>query len=501
MNARSILDRIEAAGNRLPHPTILFVILCFVVLLLSGLSALLGLNAVHPLTGDVIHAVNLLSAPGLHRILAETVTNFTSFAPVGTVLVAIMGIGVAEHSGLLGAVLRATILKAPARLLSFVVVFAGVLSSLAADTGYVILIPLAALVFRSAGRNPIAGIAAAFAGVSGGYSANLLIGPLDAILAGISTEAAALVQPAYEVSVAGNYYFMLVSTLLIALAGAWITEKIVSPRLTTTNSANNSETSGIESLSVRDRAGLKAVAVFTLFFVLLLLAGLVPESGVLRDPETGSIVRSPFISGIVVIIAVYAALAGILFGRVSRRYRRVSDFVDGMEKHMAVMAAYLVLMFFAAQFVSYFSWSNLGIIIAISGAGLLAILQIHPTVLLLVFVLLAAFINLFIGSASAKWALIAPVFVPMLLLSGISPEATQIAYRIGDSSTNIITPLMPYFGVIIAFARQYDKSVGIGTIIAMMLPYSVGFLLMWSVLLLLWILFGWPLGPGADVFL
>jgi len=497
----SVLDRIEVAGNRLPHPTVLFVILCFAVLLLSWLAALAGLKAAHPHSGEVIRAVNLLSATGLHRMLSETVTNFTSFAPVGTVLVAIMGIGVAEHSGLLGALLRATVLKAPARLLSFVIVFTGVLSSLAADTGYVVLVPLAALIFKSAGRNPLAGIAAAFAGVSGGYSANLLIGPLDAILAGISTEAAVLVQPGYEVNAAGNYYFMLSSVFVISLVGAWITERIILPRMSADNRSGKNEETGIAPLSVRDQAGLKAVTAYTFVVIVLLLAGLVPEAGILRDPESGSIIRSPFINGIVVIIAVYAALAGILFGRVSGRYRRAGEFVGGMEQHMAVMAGYLVLMFFAAQFVSYFSWSNLGSIIAVGGAGMLAVLQIPPAILLLVFIPLAAFINLFIGSASAKWALIAPVFVPMLLLSGISPEATQIAYRIGDSTTNIITPLMPYFGVIIAFARQYDKSAGIGTVIAMMLPYSVGFLLAWSVLLVLWILSGWQLGPGADIFL
>jgi aminobenzoyl-glutamate transport protein len=241
--------------------------------------------------------------------------------------------------------------------------------------------------------------------------------------------------------------------------------------------------------------------VFTAIFVLLLLAGLVPESGLLRDPVTRGILTSPFLKGIVTIIAIYAALAGIVFGRVSGRYRRTGEFIDGMEKHMATMAAYLVLMFFAAQFVSYFSWSNLGSILAISGARMLEYLQLDSSLLLIAFVLLVAFVNLFIGSASGKWALMAPVFVPMLLLIGITPEATQSAYRIGDSIANVITPLMPYFGVVVAFARQYDRNTGIGTIAAIMLPYSIGFLVVWSVLLLFWIFLDLPLGPGVGIFI
>jgi aminobenzoyl-glutamate transport protein len=496
MKLQSVLDVIERSGNKLPNPTILFVILCVLILVVSALAAMFSLQAVHPVDGSTILAINLLSVTGLHRILSESVTNFTSFAPVGTVLVAVMGIGVAEHSGLLNTLLRATVMRAPRQMLTFTVILAGVLSSLAADTGYVVLIPLAALIFISAGRNPLVGITAAFAGVSGGFSANLIIGPLDAILAGISTEAAGLIQADYTVNAAGNYYILVASTLIVTFAGTWVTEKIISPRLP----FEQQQKPELESISETDMLGIKAVMLFTLFFICLLLVGLIPDNGILRDQATGGILRSPFISGIVTIIALYAALSGILFGRVSGRYKRSSEFVEGMEKHMATMAAYLVLMFFAAQFVSYFAWSNLGSIIAIQGASILQALQVNSALLLVAFIVLAAFINLFIGSASAKWALIAPVFVPMFLLSGISPEATQMAYRIGDSTTNIVTPLMPYFGVVVAFAQQYRKDIGIGTIIALMLPYSIAFLVSWSILLLIWILLGWPLGPGAPIF-
>ncbi len=497
MKAPAILDAIERAGNKLPNPTLLFVFMCALVLLASALAAALGFSAAHPLTGNKLQALNLISVQGLHLILSETVSNFVGFAPVGTVLVAIMGIGVAEHSGLLSSLLRATVLKAPPRALSFAVVFAGVMSSLAADAGYVVLIPLAALIFQSAGRHPLAGIAAAFAGVSGGYSANLLITPLDAILAGISTEAAALVDPGYGVNAAGNYYFIIVSALLISLVGTLVTERIVCRRLP----QSRNETAEIEPLAAQEKRGLVAVAGYTAVFIGLLLWALLPEDGILRDPATHGVLGSPFLQGIVTVIAVYAAVAGIIFGKVSGRYSRSGEFVEGMEQHMATMAGYLVLMFFAAQFVSYFAWSNLGSIIAIKGAGLLSALDLGAGFLLVIFIIMTASINLFIGSSSAKWALIAPIFVPMLMLAGISPEATQMAYRIGDSSTNIITPLMPYFGVVIAFAQQYEKRVGIGTLITMMLPYSIAFIISWSALLLLWIAFGWPLGPGAPIFM
>ena len=494
----SLLQRVEQAGNKLPNPTILFMALCIIILLISALGSWLGLSAVHPITGDTINSVNLLGKDGLHLILTKTVTNFTHFAPVGSVLVAIMGIGVAEYSGLIGAVLKATVLKAPGQLLSFFVVLTSVLSSLAMDTGYVVIIPLAALVFISAGRHPLSGIAAAFAGVSGGFSANILIGPVDAILAGISTEAAALIQSDYEVNAAGNYYFLIVSTLGISVVGTWVTEKIVEPRLG--NYVQNHDLSVSATLNTEEKSALRAVACFSLIFVGLLLSGLLPDNGLLRGADN-TILRSPFIKGIVIIIAGYAAVAGYIYGKVSGSFTHKDDMIKGMESSMATMAGYLVLMFFAAQFVSYFNWSQLGAIAAINGAEFLKSLSLNAATLLLGFIVMAAMINLLIGSASAKWALFAPIFVPMFLLLGISPEASQMAFRIGDSTTNIITPLMPYFGVVVAFVQRYDKEAGIGTIIATMLPYSVAFLVSWSLLLLVWILMDWPLGPGAGIFI
>ena len=493
-----VLDGIERIGNRLPHPALLFAWMAIGVLVLSFLAALAGVSAVHPVTGETITAVNLLSGDGLRRVLSGTVANFTGFAPLGTVLVAMLGIGVAERSGLIDALLRRLVLAAPDRALTFFVVLAGVLSSLAADSGYVVLIPLAALVFRAAGRHPLAGIAAAFAGVSAGFSANLLIGPLDAILAGLSTEAARIVDPAYEVTAAGNWWFIIVSTFLIAITAALVTDRITEPRLGPAD--EDAEVDAPERPEeAAESAGLRAAGITTIVLLGLVLWAVVPESGVLRNPDTGSVLRSPFISGIVVIIALWAAAAGIAFGRAAGTFSSGAEVIEGMERTMGTMAGYLVLMFFAAQFVAWFGWTNLGVILAITGAEGLRALDPGTLPLLLCFIVVTALINLFIGSASAKWAIMAPVFVPMLYLLGISPESTQMAYRIGDSVSNIVTPLMPYFALVVAFAQQYDRRAGIGTIIATMIPYSVALLLAWSGLLTFWVLADLPLGPGASI--
>ena len=494
-----LLNRIESAGNRLPHPAMLFVWMALAILVISAVAAWAGLAAIHPASGERVTAVNLLSGAGLRRILEGTVSNFTGFAPVGVVLVAMLGIGVAEHSGLIGALLRRLVLSAPRTLLTFFVALAGILSSLAADSGYVVLIPLAGMVFLSAGRHPVAGIATAFAAVSAGFSANLLIGPLDALLAGLSTESIRLLEPSYTVSPAANWWFIIASTLVLSVTIALITERITEPRLAPADTSHAE--SAPETDAKAEQKGLRAAALVTVLLILLLLAGLIPESGILRDPETGSVLDSPFIHGVVVIIAFWAAIAGLAYGRAAGTLRNSADVIEGMEKTMGSMAGYLVLMFFAAQFVAWFGWTNLGLISAIGGSDLLRVINPGPLPLLLLFIIVTAFINLFVGSASAKWAIMAPVFVPMLFLLGIAPEGSQMAYRIGDSVSNIITPLMPYFALVVAFAAKYDRRAGIGTIIATMLPYSMILLVVWSLLLSLWFLFNLPLGPGATFLL
>jgi aminobenzoyl-glutamate transport protein len=492
------LSTVERIGNLLPHPATLFAGFALLVVVLSGVVAQFDVSVVHPGTGAEVRPFNLVSAEGLHLILTKMVTNFTGFAPLGTVLVALLGIGIAEGSGLIGAALRAVVLASPKRLLTFVIVFAGVISNTASEVGYVLLVPLAAVIFLAAGRHPLGGLAAAFAGVSGGYSANLLLGTIDPLLAGLSEEAARIIDKSYTVNPACNYYFMFMSTFLIAGLGTWVTERLVLPRLGTYTGEEKPEE--IRGATPQEKRGLIYATGAIALFAAWLLWGLLPADGFLRDPKTFDILHSPFMSGIVALIFLSAAIAGIAYGIGAGTFKSDNDVMKGMSKSMETLGSYIVLVFFAAQFVAYFNWTNLGLILAIKGAAALQALQLGPVPLMLAFVVVSALINLVMGSASAKWAIMAPVFIPMFMLLGYSPEFTQMAYRVGDSVTNIISPMMSYFALIVAFIARYDKKAGIGTVISTMLPYSVVFLIGWSLLLVVWVLLELPIGPGAPMF-
>lgn len=492
------LNFVEKVGNALPHPATLFALFALLVIALSWIVGLFDLEVQHPGTGAIIRPFNLVSQEGLDMILRNMVRNFTDFAPLGTVLVAMLGIGIAEGSGLIGSVLRLVVLKSPAKLLTFVIVFAGVISNTASEVGYVLLVPLAAVVFLAAGRHPLAGLAAAFAGVSGGYSANLLLGTIDPLLAGLSEEGARIVDASYEVNPACNYYFMFVSTFLIAGLGTWTTERLVMPRLGLYDGEEKPEE--IRQLDCSEKKGLWWALAASLIFTGIVLWGLLPADGFLRDAETGGILKSPFMAGIVALIFISAALSGIAYGIGAGTFKNDSDVMQGMGKAMETLGTYIVLVFFAAQFVAYFNWTNLGLIVAVSGAEGLKASGLGPIPLMLSFVLVAAALNMVMGSSSAKWAIMAPVFIPMFMLLGFSPEFTQVAYRVGDSVTNIISPMMSYFALIVAFIQRYDKGAGIGTVISTMLPYSVVFLIGWAIMLSIWILLGLPIGPGAGLF-
>ena len=510
---KSRLDRmlaaIERGGNALPHPATLFALLALIVIVASRLASQAGLSVQHPTTGDTVRAVNLLSLEGLHRILANLVTNFTGFAPLGTVLVALIGIGVAEHSGLIAASLRKLVLAAPRRLLTPIVVFAGVMSNMASEIGYVLLIPLAGLIFISAGRHPIVGMAAAFAGVSGGYSANLLIGTIDPLLSGLSEEAARIVDPDYRVSAAANMYFMQFSTPVITLLGWWVTEKITALRFpdgsfNAVGAQGTQDDSMSAPLSLDERRGLRYAGIALLVLTLgviwsALPLGSVPGAGFLRDPVTGDLLKSPLMSGVVALIFIIGVVLGVAYGVGARTLRNDADVIKGMSASMATLGSYLVLVFFAAQFVAFFNWTQLGLIMAVNGAESLKSLGLSALPLFGSFILLTAFINLFMGSASAKWALMAPVFVPMFMLLGYSPELTQTAYRVGDSVTNIISPMMSYFALIIAFFQRYEPKAGLGTLVAVMLPYSATFLIGWSLVFAIWLTLGIPVGPDSPL--
>lgn len=492
------LNFVEKAGNLLPHPASLFGILALVVIFLSWVASELNLSVAHPTTNEIIEPLNLISKEGVDMILTHLVTNFTSFAPLGTVLVAMLGIGVAEGSGLIGAVLRLLVLSAPKKLMTFVIVFAGILSNTASEIGYVLLVPLAGIIFLALGRHPLAGIAAAFAGVSGGYSANLLLGTIDPLLAGLSQEAAHIIDPEYLVNPAANYYFMLASVPVISLAGTWVTERIVIPRLGKYEGDEKPEE--IEQLSKDEKRGLLYAFLSTIFIAAILLIGIIPENGILRGSD-GSVLHSPFMDGIVAIIFFAAAIMGIAYGIGAKTLKNDTDVMKSMGKSMEMLAAYIVLVFFASQFVAFFNWTNLGKIFAVEGAMILHSSGLGPIPMMVLFIMLTSMINLSMGSASAKWALMAPVFIPMFMLIGYTPEFIQTAYRVGDSVSNIISPMMSYFALIVVFFQKYDKKAGIGTLVATMLPYTMIFLVAWSILLIAWILLGIPVGPEAPMML
>ncbi len=498
-----VLGAVERVGNALPHPATIFALLAVLVVVLSWLLDAMGVTVVHPKDGSIVVPVNLISREGLHWILDGTVDNYTGFAPLGTVLVALLGIGVAEKSGLIATLLRLLVHAAPRRLLTFVIVLAGVMSNMASDVGYVLLVPLGAIIFMSIGRHPIAGLAAAFAGVSGGFSANLLLGTIDPLLSGITEEAARIIDPSYQVTPACNYYFMFVSTFIIAAAGTWVTEKIVAPRLGEYHGADDDVDHGEElrPLTSAEKKGLVWSLVVNVLMIAVVIWGLAPENGFLRHMETGSVLHSPFVHGIVTFIYLGGLLAGVAYGLAAGTFKSDADVITGMKESMQTLGLFLVLVFFAAQFVAYFKYTNLGMIMAIKGANGLEASGLGPIPMMLLFVLLAAAINMTMGSASAKWAFMAPVFVPMFMLLGYTPELVQGVYRIGDSSTNMISPMMSFFALIVAFVQRYDAKAGLGTVIATMLPYSVAFTIGWMLLLAIWLAAGWPLGPGAGLYL
>ena len=494
-----ILNRTERAGNALPHPATLFALFALSVLLVSLLGHLLGWEVIHPGTKEVVRPVNLLSQEGIHRILLEMVDNFTGFAPLGIVLVAMLGIGIAEQSGLIHAVIRLLVLNSPKYLLTFVIVFTGILSNMASDVGYVLLIPLAGVIFLAVGRHPVAGMAAAFAGVSGGFSANLALGTVDPLLAGLSQEAAQILDPLYEVNPTANYYFMVASTFVIAFTGTFITDRIVEPRLGKYSGSVEHKEGSFDTISKKEKKGLLMALITFVAILIITLIGIIPDNGFFRGAD-GGFLNSPLIRGVVAMLFIIAGGMGFAYGFTTGTFKNDSDVINGMAASMKSLAIYLVLVFFAAQFVAYFKWSNLGIIMAVKGASLLMSANIGLIPLMILFILLSATINMLMGSASAKWAILAPIFIPMFMIMGYSPELSQVVYRIGDSVTNVISPMMSFFALIIAFIQKYEPKAGIGTIIATMVPYSIAFLLVWILLLVGWLLLGIPLGPDAGIY-
>ncbi|GBU09419.1 aminobenzoyl-glutamate transport protein [Gammaproteobacteria bacterium] len=497
-----VLNKIERAGNKLPHPFIIFIGLMVFAIILSAIFSSLNISASFEkidqgvLTTQLVESKSLLSREGLLFMLSSVLTNFTSFFPLGTVFFMMLGVGIAEGSGLIRILLSHLVKVTPKYAITAVIVFLGIFSNIASPVGYVVLIPLAGLIFLGFNRHPIAGLSAAFAGVSGGWSANILIGATDAIFAGISTEAAKLIDVNYTVAATSNWYFMIVSTLLITVIGTWVTDKVVEPRL----EPYHGESEPITQASSQDISALKWTGWALVLYIGIILLCVIPTGAILRNPVTGLLTGSPFMRSLIILIGFGFALCGSVFGFISGHLKSGNDIAEAMTRSIAQLSGFLVLIFFAAQFIAYFNYSNLGIILAIKGASALKFAGLTGIGLVIGLVILSAFLNLLIAIDSAKWAIMAPIFVPMFMILGLSPELTQAAVRVGDSVTNIIAPTMPFFPLFVAFCQKYNPKLGVGSVVAIMLPYSVLFLIGWSILLIAWIALGFDLGPGASLF-
>ena len=507
-----VLGWIERKGNQLPDPVFLFFWFILFLIVVSVIASLTGVSAAHPTEIDpatgsqrIIYATSLLSSENIARLWIDMPKTFTHFHPLGYVLVVILGAGVAERSGLFATAMRAGVRDTPKSLLTPLVVTIGMLGNLAADAAYVVLIPLAGILFHAAGRHPIAGIAAAFAGVSGGFSANLLPGQLDALLFGITEAAVETVFGGFSANIAGNWFFIAAMTVIFVPVIWLITDRMIEPRLGTFDPADASVDASADNaapLTALERKGLINAGWATLLVIGLWLYFVFgPGTPLINESASAEAQLTPFYRSLVAAFFLLFLLAGWAYGKGAGSIGDHRDLVEMMTGAMEDLAYYLVLSFAAAHFVAMFAWSGLGLILAVHGADFLAATELPAWVLLTAIILISALLNLFVGSASAKWALIAPVMVPMLMLLGISPEMATAAYRVGDSATNIITPLMVYFPLILIFCQRWQANFGLGSLAATMLPYSIGLMIAGLLMTIGWVVLDIPLGPGAGVFI
>lgn len=498
--ATRALDKVEVVGNKLPDPAIIFVICLVVVWVCSAIFSQFAFDTLDPRTGEAVVVNNLLTGDSLADFLSRMVKIFTGFAPLGVVLVAMLGVGVAEHSGFISAGLKRMLDWTPRSLLTPMVVLVAIVSHTATDAGYVLVIPLAGVIFYAMGRHPLAGIAAAFAGVSGGFCANFIPSAIDPLLQSFTQEAAQLLDPDMQVNPLNNYFFNSASSILVISIAWYLTDKVIEPRLKDVEvDGDPNDIPKFEDLNPVQIKALRAATAVMVLGIVALVAILVPESSPMRDAN-GSLTTfaAPVMQSIVPIIFLLFLLPGIVYGYVSGTYTSTKDMIDSMTKAMQGMSYYIVMAFFCALFIDAFGKSNLGALLAINGAELLKSLSVPAMLTIVGIIFLTAFVNLFVGSSSAKWALLGPIFVPMLMQLGISPDLTQAAYRLGDSSSNIITPLMPYFPLVVVYCQRYVKSTGIGTLLSLMLPFSITILFAWTAFLLVYWSLGFPLGFGAS---
>nr|WP_236684778.1 AbgT family transporter [Corynebacterium uterequi] len=512
--APGFLGAVERIGNRLPHPFWLFVILSGTVAVASWLGSLAGMSATRPDTGERVDVVNLLTPAGLSQMVTEAVTNFVSFPPLGVIIIAMLGVAVAEYSGMLAAAVRALVAKTGPRTLTFAVALAGVTGSVASDAVYVIVIPLGAMAFYALGRSPIVGAMVAFAASSAGFNASLVLNITDLLLSGISTSAAQLVDQDYVVTPLANIYFVIPSAIVLSLIITAVTEFFVDGKaheLIDHDHINTDEVSFGESpahtdeerleqlrLNASEIRGLKVAAaaligMLVVYFALLLVPAS-PLAGAEGDP-----MASPLITAIAVPISLMFLGIGLAYGLATGSISTAGDIPEMMAKGITTLVPMFVLFFAVSQFLAWFQWSNLGQWTAIKGSELLQRWDLPPVVLFAAFVIMVASLNLLITSGSAQWALMAPIVVPMMMYVGVAPEVTQMLYRIGDSPTNIITPMSPYFALALTFLQRYYSKAGVGTLMSLALPYSLTMMSGWFLFFLAWYYLGIPLGPGSAM--
>lgn len=501
--SKGVLRWIEEVGNKLPHPFWMFVWICIFIVLLSGVTAFLGVRATHPDTGQLVEAQNLISGEGLRRFVEEMVTNFAHFAPFGLVLVMLMGVSVAERSGLLAVALRTIAFSVPKKVVLPVIFIIGACGNIGSDAGIVIVPPIAALIFTQMGLHPIAGLVAGYAGATAGFTANFFIAGTDVLLAGISTQVTQQMPQNIEVSATANWYFMIASTFLLGFGGAFVARRFTIPRcqrfelLATDVDMQVSD----GKLTSEERTGLKRAGVALLLYSIVILLLVVPPGAPLRNQVTGGIVPSPFLRGLIPILFFFFAIPGYFYGKATGSIKTPNDVLKHMEHGMKELSGYIVLMLVVAQFINLFSWSNLDTILAIGGAEVLKSTGLTGPVMFTLFMVLIAVLNIFLGSGSAKWAIFAPIFLPMLAQLNYNPAFVQLMYRVGDSITNCISPLYVYFPLLLGWIHKYNKNIGIGTIISLLIPYAIILFIMWVILLFVWYGLGLPIGVGEGIYI
>ena len=491
------LDFIEKAGNKLPDPAILFLFLMLITWVLSALLSPIDFGAIDPRSGGELRIQNLLTGSQFAAFLANMTGIFINFPPLGVVLLAMLGVGVAEHSGFINAGLKFLLGVTPKMLLTPILVLVAIVSHTAADAGYVLVIPLGGVIFYAAGRHPLAGIAAAFAGVSGGFSANFIPSGIDPLIQSFTQSAAQILDAEITLNPLNNIYFTGLSSLIVISVVWYLTDRVVEPRLNRNVEVdeNMDDIPKMEILNSKEKKAFWLAFATMMSCFALLFIWVFPQDSALRD-SVGEITSkdAPLMKSIVPLIFILFWIPGLVYGFASGTYKTMKDMVLSMSKSMGSMSYYIVMAFFCALFIDAFGKSNIGALTALKGANFLRALDLPAQITIVGIVLLTAFVNLLVGSASAKWALISPIFVPMLMQLGISPDLTQAAYRVGDSVSNIITPLLPYFPLIVVFCQRYVKSTGIGTLVSMMIPYSLVLLIVWTLFLLLYWTLGIPLG-------